>query len=69
MYEDGSTIEPINETTDGLFANFSQEISKNITENATNTTPDPYTVDGWHWDDASWILCASFVIFTMQTGN
>lgn len=24
--------------------------------------------DGWHWDDASWILCASFVIFTMQTG-
>jgi len=55
MYEDGSTIEPINETTDGLFANVSQEIFKNITENVTNTTADPYTVDGWHWDDASWI--------------
>ena len=26
------------------------------------------TGDGWIWDDATWILCASFIIFTMQTG-
>ena len=25
--------------------------------------------DGWLWDDATWILCASFIIFTMQTGK
>ena len=25
--------------------------------------------DGWIWDDATWILCASFIIFTMQTGE
>ena len=25
--------------------------------------------DGWIWDDATWILCASFIIFTMQTGK
>ncbi len=24
--------------------------------------------DGWIWDDATWILCSSFIIFTMQTG-
>ena len=23
----------------------------------------------WEWDDASWILAASFIIFTMQTGE
>ena len=28
---------------------------------------EPY-FDGWLWDDATWILCASFIIFTMQTG-
>ncbi len=22
----------------------------------------------WQWDDATWILAASFIIFTMQTG-
>ena len=22
----------------------------------------------WYWDDATWILAASFIIFTMQTG-
>ena len=27
------------------------------------------TGDGWQWDDATWILCASFIIFTMQTGK
>ena len=26
----------------------------------------PRTV--WYWDDATWILAASFIIFTMQTG-
>ena len=23
----------------------------------------------WKWDDATWILAASFIIFTMQTGK
>ena len=23
----------------------------------------------WQWDDATWILAASFIIFTMQTGE
>ena len=27
------------------------------------------TGDGWLWDDATWVLCASFIIFTMQTGK
>ena len=56
-------------------------IVKNVTSNDTliasksdsNTTADPYAdsdagPDGWIADDASWIMCASFVIFTMQTG-
>ena len=25
--------------------------------------------DGWVADDATWILCSSFIIFTMQTGK
>ena len=25
--------------------------------------------DKWIWDDATWILCSSFIIFTMQTGS
>jgi hypothetical protein len=24
--------------------------------------------DVWIWDDATWILGASFIVFTMQTG-
>ena len=39
-------------------------VSNNISTQAPTTSGD-----GWHWDDASWILCASFVIFTMQTGK
>ena len=23
----------------------------------------------WQWDDASWIMCACFMVFTMQTGQ
>ena len=22
----------------------------------------------WEWDDATWVMAASFIIFTMQTG-
>ena len=43
----------------------------NTVSNASNdlsTEASMKSGDGWHWDDASWILCASFVIFTMQTG-
>ena len=56
-------------------------IVKNVTSNDTfiasksdsDNTADPYAdpdagPDGWIADDASWIMCASFVIFTMQTG-
>lgn len=25
--------------------------------------------DDWIWDDATWIMCATFIIFTMQTGE
>ena len=39
----------------------------NISNNTFTQAPKT-SGDGWHWDDASWILCASFVIFTMQTG-
>lgn len=42
--------------------------------NATNETisfldQDLEDGDGWIWDDATWILCSSFIIFTMQTGT
>ena len=42
-----------------------EEDTINSTSNTTIT--EPYQ-DGWLWDDATWILCASFIIFTMQTG-
>ena len=35
----------------------------------TTGTVDGEAGDGWIWDDATWILCASFIIFTMQTGR
>ena len=41
----------------------------NLTWN--DTTPFYQEVYGgtiWEWDDATWILAASFIIFTMQTG-
>ena len=34
----------------------------------TGTVDGEAAGDGWIWDDATWILCASFIIFTMQTG-
>jgi hypothetical protein len=33
---------------------------------SNSTNPEQ---DGWVWDDATWILGSSFIIFTMQTGN
>ncbi|XP_059079544.1 putative ammonium transporter 3 [Tigriopus californicus] len=36
-------------------------------EDASDLLQDEYD-DGWVWDDATWILCSSFIIFTMQTG-
>jgi hypothetical protein len=39
-------------------------------ENGSFIQETPITEgDGWLWDDATWILCASFIIFTMQTGK
>ncbi len=36
---------------------------------ASNKTIDEaLSDDGWVWDNATWILCSSFIIFTMQTG-
>ena len=40
----------------------------NSTSNDTNYS-ETEEGDGWLWDDATWILCASFIIFTMQTGE
>ena len=37
--------------------------------NAYNSTEINDVVDDWLWDDATWIMCASFIIFTMQTGK
>ncbi len=34
-----------------------------------NVTSKEEEGDGWIWDDATWILCSSFIIFTMQTGT
>ena len=53
--------------------NVTSDDTFNASQSEINTTPDPYVdpdagPDGWIADDASWILCASFVIFTMQTG-
>ena len=42
----------------------------NLTWNPNGTEPrtthDPYSV--FHWDDASWVMSACFIIFGMQTG-
>ena len=42
----------------------------NLTWNPNGTdlrkTHDPYSV--FHWDDASWVMSACFIIFGMQTG-
>ncbi len=49
----------ISSSKSSSFANFSG--------NGT-TTEGEEEGDGWIWDDATWILCSSFIIFTMQTG-
>ena len=58
---------------DFIDKNVTSDETFNASQSESNTTPDPYAdpdagPDGWIADDASWILCASFVIFTMQTG-
>jgi len=40
----------------------------NRTWNDSLSTDDPSSKTPWQWDDAAWILAASFVIFSMQTG-
>ena len=44
----------------------------NLTWNSTDSfrsTPSSVGLEIWEWDDATWILAASFIIFTMQTGG
>ena len=54
---------------DFIANNVTSDDTFNASQSESNTTPDPDAgPDGWIADDASWILCASFVIFTMQTG-
>ena len=36
-------------------------------ENVTTVAPEKFVII-WQWDDASWIMCACFMVFTMQTG-
>ena len=55
-----------------VFSNRVQSLLDTMEEDTINSTSnttitEPYQ-DGWLWDDATWILCASFIIFTMQTG-
>ncbi len=40
----------------------------NLTWNDTRPRDPPPKQSVWEWDDATWILAASFIIFTMQTG-
>lgn len=41
----------------------------NLTWNDTSPRYDPNAnQSAWQWDDSTWILAASFIIFTMQTG-
>ncbi len=39
------------------------------TSSLNSTSPFKFAEDGWLADDATWILCAAFIIFTMQTGR
>ncbi|CAB4062675.1 amt [Lepeophtheirus salmonis] len=48
------------------FSNFSDEDLNNQTLLLNNYGEDPF--DDLLWDDATWIMCASFIVFTMQTG-
>ena len=41
----------------------------NVTWNDTSPRAVPHSGAIWEWDDATWILAASFIIFTMQTGE
>ena len=40
----------------------------NLTWNDTSPRWEVERPTPWEWDDATWILAASFIIFTMQTG-
>jgi len=40
-----------------------------IAWNDTSPRNPPEPRELWEWDDATWILAASFIIFTMQTGR
>jgi len=44
------------------------ENGNNTYWNETGLSEDPSARIPWQWDDAAWILAASFVIFSMQTG-
>ena len=43
--------------------------NKAIMANNTTTTQVTGDLDLSDWDDATWILTSSFIIFTMQSGN
>ncbi len=42
------------------------EIAANISSGNGTDLEEEYV---WIWDDATWILGASFIVFTMQTGE
>jgi len=46
-------------------------VTSNATEEYSNVTfaEEEDVGDDWVPDDATWILCSSFIIFTMQTGS
>ena len=55
----------------------SQTRSENVSNISSGNVANISSVNGasiaeeyvWIWDDATWILGASFIVFTMQTGE
>ena len=51
----------------GLVPMYEEEEEEAEVGNVTTEEPEKFVVI-WQWDDASWIMCACFMVFTMQTG-
>ena len=43
-------------------------VFQNLTWNDTRSRTQVVPRTVWYWDDATWVMAASFIIFTMQTG-
>ena len=70
-YEDYGIHKKTEYETDLGAASLDVEEVSNMTSNSSleKLGKKSYKDIIWQWDDAAWILCNSFIIFTMQTGN